>query len=180
MQRFILTRLGQAVLTLWLLSLAVFLSVHLTGDPAQYLLGPELGNQEYEQLKKNLGLDRPMYVQYGDFMWGLVQGDFGRSAIKGIPARDLLLERLPATLELALSAFFLSIVVGIPLGILSAVKRDTIFDTLGKLFAVVGIAAPSFWVAIMGILLFGAILGWLPTFGRGGLDHLILPALVLG
>ncbi|MDA1220321.1 MAG: ABC transporter permease [Chloroflexi bacterium] len=180
MQRFILTRLGQAALTLWLLSLAVFLSVHLTGDPAQYLLGPELGNLEYEQLKKNLGLDRPLYVQYGDFMWGLVRGDFGRSAIKGIPARDLLLERLPATLELALSAFVLSIVVGIPLGILSAVKRDTIFDTMGKLFAVVGIAAPSFWVAIMGILLFGAILGWLPTFGRGGLDHLILPALVLG
>lgn len=180
MQRFILTRLGQAALTLWLLSLAVFLSVHLTGDPAQYLLGPELGNLEYEQLKKNLGLDRPLYVQYGDFMWGLAQGDFGRSAIKGIPARDLLLQRIPATLELALSAFVLSIVVGIPLGILSAVKRDTIFDTLGKLFAVVGIAAPSFWVAIMGILLFGAILGWLPTFGRGGLDHLILPALVLG
>jgi peptide/nickel transport system permease protein len=79
-----------------------------------------------------------------------------------------------------LSAFVLSIIVGVPIGILSAVKRDTIFDHFGKLFAVIGIAAPSFWVAIMGILLFGAILGWLPTFGRGGLDHLILPACVLG
>ena len=180
MKRFIIVRLAQAALTLWLLSLAVFLSVHLTGDPAAYLLGPELGSQEYEQLKKNLGLDRPLIVQYGDFMLGLTHLDFGRSAVKGIPARDLLLQRLPATLELALSAFVLSIIVGVPIGILSAVKRDTIFDHFGKLFAVIGIAAPSFWVAIMGILLFGAILGWLPTFGRGGLDHLILPASVLG
>ena len=180
MKRFIVVRLAQAALTLWLLSLAVFLSVHLTGDPAAYLLGPELGSQEYEQLKKNLGLDRPLIVQYGDFMLGLTHLDFGRSAVKGIPARDLLLQRLPATLELALSAFVLSIIVGVPIGILSAVKRDTIFEHFGKLFAVVGIAAPSFWVAIMGILLFGAILGWLPTFGRGGLDHLILPACVLG
>ena len=180
MKRFIVVRLAQAALTLWLLSLAVFLSAHLTGDPAAYLLGPELGSQEYEQLKKNLGLDRPLIVQYGDFMLGLTHLDFGRSAVKGIPARDLLLQRLPATLELALSAFVLSIIVGVPIGILSAVKRDTIFDHFGKLFAVVGIAAPSFWVAIMGILLFGAILGWLPTFGRGGLDHLILPACVLG
>lgn len=180
MKRFIVVRLAQAALTLWLLSLAVFLSVHLTGDPAAYLLGPELGSQEYEQLKKNLGLDRPLIVQYGDFMLGLTHLDFGRSAVKGIPARDLLLQRLPATLELALSAFVLSIIVGVPIGILSAVKRDTIFDHFGKLFAVIGIAAPSFWVAIMGILLFGAILGWLPTFGRGGLDHLILPASVLG
>ena len=154
MKRFIVVRLAQAALTLWLLSLAVFLSVHLTGDPAAYLLGPELGSQEYEQLKKNLGLDRPLIVQYGDFMLGLTHLDFGRSAVKGIPARDLLLQRLPATLELALSAFVLSIIVGVPIGILSAVKRDTIFDHFGKLFAVIGIAAPSFWVAIMGILLF--------------------------
>ena len=180
MKRFIVVRLAQAALTLWLLSLAVLVSVHLTGDAAAYLLGPELGSQEYEQLKKNLGLDRPLIVQYGDFMLGLTHLDFGRSAVKGIPARDLLLQRLPATLELALSAFVLSIIVGVPIGILSAVKRDTIFDHFGKLFAVIGIAAPSFWVAIMGILLFGAILGWLPTFGRGGLDHLILPACVLG
>lgn len=180
MQRFILIRVVQAILTLWMLSLAIFLSVHLTGDPAQYLLGPELGNQEYEQLKKNLGLDRPLIVQYGEFTLNILQGDFGKSAIKGIEARDLLMQRLPATLQLALAAFIISIVIGVPLGILSAVKRDTWLDTLAKLFAVVGIAAPSFWVGIMVILLFGAILGWLPTFGRGGIDHLILPALVLG
>jgi peptide/nickel transport system permease protein len=180
MQRYIFIRLVQAALTLWLLSLAVFLSVHLTGDPAAYLLGPELGNLEYEQLKKNLGLDRPLIVQYGDFLLDIARADFGKSPIMGRQARDVLFERLPATLELAAAAFLLSIVVGIPLGILSAVKRDTIVDNFGKFFAVMGIAAPSFWVAIMGILLFGAILGWLPTFGRGGIEHFILPAFVLG
>jgi peptide/nickel transport system permease protein len=95
-------------------------------------------------------------------------------------ARDVLLERLPATLQLAGAAFLLSVVVGIPLGIVSALKRDSLLDTFGKFFAILGIATPNFWIAIMLILLFGAILGWLPTYGRGGLDHFILPAFVLG
>jgi peptide/nickel transport system permease protein len=180
MQRYIIIRLVQASLTLWILSLAVFFSVRLTGNPAAYLLGPELGNIEYEQLKKNLGLDRPLIVQYGDFLVDILHADFGRSPIMGLPAREVLFERLPATLQLAAAAFVLSIVIGVPLGILSAVKRDTLLDTFGKLFAVLGIAAPSFWIAIMGILLFGDILGWLPTYGRGGLEHFILPAFVLG
>ncbi len=179
MQRFIIIRVVQAIITLLILSLAVFLSVHLTGDPALYLLGPDDSAADYEQLKKNLGLDRPLIVQYGVFLSQVVQGRFGRSHISNHPARDVLLQRLPATLQLAGAAFLLTIVVGIPLGIMSAVKRDSIFDQIGKLFAVAGIAAPSFWIAIMLILLFGPILGWLPTFGRGGLDHFILPAFVL-
>ena len=179
MQRFILVRLLQAIITLLILSLAVFLSVHLTGDPALYLLGPESTDEDYEQLKKNMGLDKPLAVQYGLFLSKVVRADFGDSHISKLPARKELFERFPATLQLAGAAFLLTIVVGIPLGILSAVKRDSIFDNLGKFFAVAGIAAPSFWIAIMLILLFGAILGWLPTFGRGGLDHFILPAFVL-
>jgi len=179
MQRYILVRLLQAIITLLILSLAVFLSVQLTGDPATYLLGPESTDADYEQLKKNMGLDKPLVVQYGLFLSKVVRLDFGDSHISKLPARKELFERFPATLQLAGAAFLLSMVVGIPLGILSAIKRDSIFDTLGKFFAVVGIAAPSFWLAIMLILLFGAILGWLPTFGRGGLDHLILPAFVL-
>ena len=179
MQRYILVRLLQALITLVILSLAVFLSVQLTGDPALYLLGPESTDADYEQLKKNMGLDKPLVVQYGLFLSKVVRLDFGESHISKLPASKELFERFPATLQLAGAAFFLSMVVGIPLGILSAIKRDSIFDTLGKFFAVVGIAAPSFWLAIMLILLFGAILGWLPTFGRGGLDHLILPAFVL-
>ena len=165
--------------TLLILSLAVFLSVHLTGDPAAYLLGPEAGRLEYEQIQKNMGLDEPLPVQYGLFLSRVLRGDFGNSHITGRSARNVLVERFPATLQLAGVAFLLTVIVGIPLGILSAVKRDSIFDYAGKFFAVVGIAAPSFWIGIMLILLFGAILGWLPTFGRGGIDHFILPAFVL-
>ncbi len=179
MQRFIVVRLLQATVTLLFLSLAVFLSVHLTGDPALFLLGPESTEDDYLQMKQNMGLDKPLPVQYGLFLSRVVRADFGESHISQQPARKELLARFPATLQLAGAAFLLTMVMGIPLGILSAVKRDSIFDYLGKLFAVVGIAAPSFWIAIMLILLFGAILGWLPTFGRGGIDHFILPAFVL-
>ncbi len=180
MQRYILFRVFQALFTLWILSLAIFLSVHLTGDPAQYLLGSEAGRTEYEQLKKNLGLDRPLHIQYISFMGDVLRADFGKSHILGRSAREVLLERFPATLQLASAAFTIALVVGIPLGILSAVKRDTPIDLFAKFFAVLGIASPSFWIAIMLILLFGAILGWLPTFGRGGLDHFVLPSFVLG
>lgn len=180
MRRFILSRVFQSIITLLILSLAVFLSVHLSGDAAGLLLGPEATAADYEQIKENLGLNRPLVVQYGDFLLNIVQGDFGRSHLMRRSARDVLLERLPATLQLAAAAFVLSIIVGIPLGVLSAVRRDTFLDVLGKLFATMGIAAPSFWIAIMLILLFGAILGWLPTYGRGGIDHFILPAFVLG
>ena len=179
MHRFIAVRLGQAVITLLLLSLAVFLSVHITGDAAAYLAGPEITEIEYEQMKRNMGLDKPLYVQYGLFLSRIVRADFGESHLRRLPARDILFQRLPATLQLAGVAFLMTMVVGIPLGILSAVKRDSIFDQIGKFFAVLGIAAPAFWIAIMLVLLFGAILGWLPTFGRGGIDHYILPAFVL-
>jgi peptide/nickel transport system permease protein len=168
------------MITLLVLSLAVFLSVHLTGDPALYLLGPESTEQDYEQLKKNMGLDKPLPVQYGLFLSKVVRADFGKSHVTNQPAQKILLERLPATLQLAGAAFALTVFVGIPLGISSAVKRDTPIDLFGKLFAVLGIATPSFWMAIMLILLFGAMLGWLPTFGQGGIKHFILPAFVLG
>ena len=179
MQRYIFVRFAQAIVTLLVLSLAVFLSVHLTGDPALYLLGPEGTREDYAQIKKNLGLDKPLPVQYGLFLGNVLRGDFGNSPITGRSARETLIERFPATLQLAGAAFLLTIVIGIPLGIWSAVKRDTIIDQFGKFFAVLGIATPSFWIAIMLILLFGAILGWLPTFGRGGIEHFILPAFVL-
>ena len=179
MQRFIVIRVFQSVLTLLVLSLMVFLSVHLTGDPAAYMLGPEDGREEYEELQKQLGLDRPMVVQYLDFLKDIAQADFGTSHFLERPAREVLFERFPATVQLAGAAFGLTLLFGIPLGILSAVKRDSIFDTFGKFFAIVGIAAPNFWIAIMLIMLFGGILGWLPTFGRGGIAHFILPAFVL-
>ena len=179
MQRYIIIRLGQAIVTLLVLSLAVFLSLHLTGDPALYMLGPDDGLDEYEKLRENLGLDKPLIVQYGVFLSEISRGDFGKSHTNNRTAGELLIGAAPATFQLAAAAFLLTVIIGVPLGILSAVKRDSIFDTVGKFFAVAGIATPSFWIAIMLILLFGPILGWLPTHGRGGLDHFILPAFVL-
>lgn len=180
MQRYIAARIGQGIFTLWALSLLIFLSVQLTGDPALALLPLEAtGEEEYQTLKKRLGLDKPVIVQYGIFLKNAVRGDFGKSIKDRRPVRDILLERLPATIQLAVAGMALAIAVGVPLGILSAVKRGTIFDTITKFFAILGMAAPQFWVAIILILLFGAILKVLPTFGRGGADHLILPSFVL-
>lgn len=179
MRHYIIVRAFQAIVTLGALSVVVFGSVHLTGDPAAYLLGAESTEETYEQLKKNLGLDKPLPVQYWNFLTKISRGDFGTSTFLGRSAREVLLERLPATLQLAGAAFLLSMLIGIPIGILSAVKRDSIFDSIGKLFAVMGIAVPQFWIGIMLILLFGSILGWLPTYGRGGISHFILPTFVL-
>jgi len=197
-QSYITIKTFQAIFTLWILSMAVFASVHLTGDPALYLLGPESTEADYQQLKKNMGLDRPFVIQYLSFMWNVARGDFGKSHITGRSAREVLLERFPATLQLAGAAMLLTVVIGVPLGILTAIKRDTVFDVFGKFFAIVGIAAPGFWLGIMLILLLGGIWGWLPTFGRGdfkgtipfvlsfgkegdlsGLRHIVLPAFVL-
>lgn len=180
MYGYIIARVFQAIITLLILSLAVFLSVKLTGDPATYMLGPDQGRIEYEMIQKRLGLDRPLYVQYWDFLTDIIRLDFGKSHFLERPASEVLFERFPATIQLAGAAFFLALVLGIPLGILSAVKRDTWLDNFAKLFAVMGIATPNFWIAIMLIMLLGGILGWLPTYGRGGLDHFILPASVLG
>lgn len=180
MQRYILGRVGQGIFTLWILSIVVFSAVHVSGDPALFMLPPDASTKaDYEQMKKNLGLDKPLVAQYLDFLKNATRGQFGTSIIDRRPARDKLFERLPATLQLAAAGMVLAVVVGIPLGVLSAVKRDTIFDKSAKFFAIIGMAAPHFWVAIMGILLFGAILKWLPTYGRGGPEHFVLPSIVL-
>ena len=130
-------------------------------------------------LRKNLGLDRPLPVQYGEFLWNILQGDIGKSWMTGRPALDMLVEVIPATLQLAIPSIFIIPLLGIPLGVISAVKRDTIVDRSLKIFAALGIATPGFWVAIMMVLLFGAILGWLPTHGRGGPSHYVLPLFML-
>ena len=180
MWQFIGIRVIQGIFTLLVISLLVFLATRLTGDPALVLLPPEASSKaDYERLKKQLGLDKPLSTQYLIFLKGAVQGDFGVSIRDRRPTRDLLLERLPATLKLAAAGMALAIVIGVPLGILSAVRRDSVFDKSGKLFAVLGMAAPQFWVAIMLILLFGAILKVLPTYGLEGPENYILPSFVL-
>jgi peptide/nickel transport system permease protein len=181
MQKYVQLRLLQAAVTLLILSVAVFLSIRLTGDPALYLLGPDSGQEHYLRLQRALGLDKPLLEQYWLFLSNIVRGDLGRSFISGQPVSELILARLPATLQLAAAAFAVEIFLGVSVGILSAVRRGSWLDRMGKFFSLLGIATPNFWIAIMLILLFGVLLGWLPTFGRQeGLRSLILPAFVIG
>lgn len=179
MTRFILIRLVQAFFTLLALSAGVFFAVNLTGDVVSFLTSPQDTPETVALMRQSLGLDRPIYVQYWIFLQNVVQGDFGHSWTWGRPASTLLLERLPATLKLAAAGFVLTLIIGIPLGILSAVYRDSVFDRIAKFVSVLGMAAPQFWVGIMLLLFFGAYLGWLPTFGIGGPTHYILPAFSL-
>jgi peptide/nickel transport system permease protein len=179
MTRFILFRLLQAAITLLALSAGVFFAVNITGDVVSFLTNPQDTQEERQAMRERLGLDRPVYIQYAKFLGKMVQGDFGDSPTWGVPARKLLLERLPNTIKLAAAGFVLTLIIGIPLGIISAVNRRGLIDRIVMPLAIVGMAAPQFWVGIMLILLFGAILGWLPTFGMGGPTHFILPAFSL-
>ncbi len=195
MTAYILRRIGEGVVTLIALSFVVFGSVHLTGDPARFLLPISAEHDEsvYEAQKAAYGLDKPFIVQYWNFLIKAVRLDFGNSFTARRPVKEILLERIPATVHLAVTATILAIGIGVPLGIISAVKRDTILDRVCKAFAIFGMAAPQFWVAIMLIILFAGYWGWLPAFGRGDmtgwfpswsqipnmLAHLILPAFVL-
>ena len=179
MIRFILMRIVQAIATLLVLSAAVFFGAELTGDAAIAMAPGDAKQSEIDAIREQLGLDRPVVIRYADYVFGIVQGDFGRSYTRRRPAAELIWERLPNTLQLAGAALFLSVVIGIPLGILSAVKRDSIYDKIGKGLAILGMSAPQFWVAIMLILIFGGWLQVLPTFGQGGLDHFIMPAFAI-
>ena len=192
---YILRRIGEGLITLIALSFVVFGSVHLTGDPARFLLPISAEHDEsvYEAQKAAYGLDKPFIVQYWNFLTKAVRLDFGNSFTARRPVKEILLERIPATVHLAVTATIFAIGVGVPLGIISAVKRDTILDKVCKTFAVFGMAAPQFWVAIMLIIVFAGYWGWLPAFGRGDttgwflswseipdmVAHLVLPAFVL-
>jgi ABC-type dipeptide/oligopeptide/nickel transport system permease component len=158
----------------------VFVALRLSGDPAATMLPGDATVDELAALRRTLGLDRPLYVQYVAFLGSAVRGDFGESFRHQQPAFGLVLERLPATLELAFAALLLALVVALPLGILAAVHRGRAADVLAMSFAVVGQATPYFWMGIMLILVVSVELAWLPTSGRGGWQHLILPAVTLG
>ncbi|MBI3635093.1 MAG: ABC transporter permease [Candidatus Rokubacteria bacterium] len=157
-----------------------FLALRVSGDPAATMLPGDASVEELVALRKTLGLDRSLPVQYAQFLGGVVSGDFGVSFRHQQPALPLVLERLPATLELAFAALVLAVAVALPLGILAALHRGGLGDMLAMGFAVVGQATPYFWMGIMLILIVSVELGWLPTSGRGSFAHLILPAITLG
>jgi peptide/nickel transport system permease protein len=189
MQRYIMVRVLQSLLTLGVMSILVFSLARLTGDPLDVLLPMEAGEGERERIARHWGLDKPWFVnvahpfetQYWTFVGKALRGDFGNSwKWQGHTAMGLVLERLPATLQLAGVALALSVVLALPFGVLTAVWRDTLFDSLGKVVALFGQSLPSFWLGIVLMWIFAVSLGWLPTSGRGGLRHLILPAVCLG
>lgn len=180
MGKYLIRRLLQIIPVLFIISFIVFCLVFVAGDPVALMLPEDASQEDIDQLRTSLGLDRPFHIQYFTYMQGLVQGDFGDSFRYNSSALPLVLERLPATLELAIAAMFVAIVIAIPLGIWSATKQNSSLDLLATGGAVLGKAMPNFWLGIMLILLFSVTLGWLPVSGRGTFAHLVLPAITLG
>jgi len=180
MRRFVTKRLGYAVLSLFLLSLTIFLLVRVTGDPAALMAEPGASAEQLAAIRKNLGLDRPLWIQYGSFMSKFLTGDLGHSFYYNAPVLDLYAARLPYSLLLAAVAMAFSLLIGIPSGILAAVRVGTVWDGAGKVFALLGLSMPSFWIGLLMILFFSVYLGWLPSSGAGTPLHVIMPAFALG
>jgi peptide/nickel transport system permease protein len=180
MAQFISRRVGYCLLSLLLLSLTIFFFVRVTGDPAALLVEPGASAADIAAIHERFGLDRPLWEQYGLFMWALAHGDLGQSFYYQTPVSELYLSRLPYSLLLAAAAMVFSLVIGIPSGVLASVRVGRFWDSAGKLFALLGLSLPSFWVGLVLILIFSVYLRWLPSSGAGTPAHLIMPAFALG
>ena len=180
MRQFIIRRTLYAIITLLILSLTIFLVVRLTGDPVSLLAEPGARAEDLDRVRTEWGLNRPLPVQYLSFLHNIATGQLGKSFNYEMPVSQLYFQRLPNSLELALAASLISFLVGIPAGLISAVRVNTAWDNLGKIVALLGLAVPGFWLGLVLILVFSVWLGWLPTSGQGGWQHLIMPALALG
>ncbi len=179
MARFLATRLLQTVVVFFFISAIIFSLLVLTGDPIELLLPPAAGPDQIQAMRVNLGLDQPWYVQYWKFLRNAVRGDLGTSFYFGESAIKLVLERLPASLELVIWTMILSTALAIPLGVLAAVRRGSWFDRGVLAASLVGISAPTFWIGIVLIAVFVVALGLLPSSGRGEWVHLVLPVTTL-
>ena len=189
---FIIRRMVQSLFVLFIMSLIVFTLINLVGDPVDMLVNPESLPEEIERVRKDFGLDQPVHIQYWKFLAGALSGDLGNSFIFGRPALTLMIERLPATLELATSALIIALSFGLPLGIYAGLYPNSIRTRIIMGSSILGISIPTFWLGLMLIIVFSVLLGWLPVSGRGdtaiflgiessifsldGLRHLILPA----
>jgi peptide/nickel transport system permease protein len=181
MQRYIARRFLQSLLALWVMSLVVFSLARVTGNPLDVMLPLEAGPEEYERVSKHWGLDKPLYAQYTIFLTKALQGDFGNSwKWHGYTAMGLVGQRLPATLQLAGFALLISIAIALPIGVLAAVMKGTVWDSAAKIIALLGQSLPGFWLGIVLMWIFAVHLGWFPTSGRGGIQYMILPAITLG
>ncbi len=180
MQRFLLGRVIQSIVSMFVVSVVVFALVRLSGDPIQIMMPAEATKADIELMRAHLGLDRPWVVQYWRFATQALQGDFGRSVRFRRPALDLVAERYGATLELGGLAVLIVLVVALPVGVYSAVRRGTALDYTARAFAALGQAVPPFWLGLVLVLIFGVMLHWLPTSGRGTPLHVLLPGITLG
>jgi peptide/nickel transport system permease protein len=181
MTRYIIRRLALSLVVLIGVSILVFGLIHLApGDPARLMLYDTAPEEEVQAMRKTLGLDQPLYLQYWLFLSKALRGDLGRSLYYKEPALRIILEHMPATAELTFAALLVSLAVAVPMGIVSAVRRDTVWDYAGMLLATIGQATPVFWLGLMFILLFSVQWTVLPSSGRGGIDNLLMPAVTLG
>ena len=195
MLTFILRRLGESFFVLLVMSLLVFTGVYAIGNPVDLLIAPEATAQDIAQVTRALGLDKPLWEQYFYFLKQVLNGDLGRSFMFNTPAIELLLSRMPATMELALAAMFIATVLGIPVGLIAGLKADSWIGKTIMTVSILGFSLPTFWVGLVLIMFFAVELGWLPSSGRGptstllgmpvsflsweGMKHLFLPALNL-
>ncbi len=165
---------------MWFATAVVFGLSRAAGDPTFLFISEYTTDEVIAEWRKEFGLDRPYPIQYLSWLGTAIRGDFGASLNEARPAIDVVVQRLPATLQLAAVSFVFAIAIGIPIGVLSAVKRGSWWDLGGRVFALIGQATPNFWMGIMLVLLFSVQFELLPTSGRGGLDHYVLPAITLG
>jgi peptide/nickel transport system permease protein len=179
MQRHVVMRLGQTLMTMLGITVVVFFMVRLVGDPAAAMMPRTATREEVAEFRHSLGYDRPVSVQFADYMSHALTGDLGKSLYFGDPVISLILDRLPATLELALAGLAVAVVVGIPLGMVAAARPGSMADTAARLVGLIGQAAPGYWVALLLIIVFAVQLHLLPAVGRGGLRSIILPAITV-
>jgi peptide/nickel transport system permease protein len=180
MGAFVLKRFAQAIVSLLLMSIFIFLLVRLTGDPGHVLLPLDATPEMYVHLEKEMGLDKPLVVQWLTWTSKMIRGDFGISMARHVPVTELMWERFPATLMLAAAGFFVTLVIGLPLGVMSAARRGGFLDVTARVFAVLGQSVPLFWLGIMLMMIFPVRLGILPAGGKSGFTSIILPAVTMG
>ena len=192
---YLLRRISQSLLVLVAMSMIVFVGVYAVGDPVEILISPDADQMERERAIQALGLDLPLWEQYGVFVWRALQGDLGRSFVYNEPALQLILQKMPATLELAFGSMFISILIGLPLGMYAGLRPESVGSKAIMAGSILGFSLPTFWVGLMLIMVFAVQLGWLPSTGRGetayflglqwsfltanGLSHLVMPAINL-
>jgi ABC-type dipeptide/oligopeptide/nickel transport system permease component len=180
MQRYFLSKVGQSILLLIGVVLLVFMMVRITGDPAALMMPREASRESIEAFREQMGFNRPLLVQFGDFFARAIVGDFGDSLHFKTPAMPLVLQRLPATVQLASVGLLMAVIVGIPLGLIGGFNPGSLADSVGRALALLGQSVPNFWLAMIMIIFLGVKLRWFPTFGRDQWNSVIMPAFVLG